>query len=125
LHPATLPKRTYSPRSGKLFSVTSGTNPPVADAEGDAAPPLALDEVLVRRERVATAVQWSKRIGYSCLLVSCIAVAFAIPNDLPRPLITLALATLAAACCILPLPIVLGYGVRAADRADRGLPDGH
>lgn len=83
------------------------------------------DPVSLRRARIARAVRMSKRIGYLCLLVSCVSVAVAIPTDLPRPLITLAIVCLAAACFILPLPIVLGYGVRAADREDRGITSRH
>ncbi|MGB2756369.1 MAG: hypothetical protein WBD02_01755 [Acidimicrobiia bacterium] len=83
------------------------------------------DPVTLRRNRIARRVAVSKRIGYICLLVSCISVAIAIPTDLPRPLITIAILSLAAACVILPLPIVLGYGVRAADREDRGIPRRH
>ena len=36
-----------------------------------------------------------------------------------RPLVTVTVVALVAGCVILPVPIVLGYGLRAAEREDR------
>jgi hypothetical protein len=40
-------------------------------------------------------------------------------TDFPALGVDLSIAALVAACVILPLPIVLGYGVRAAEREER------
>jgi hypothetical protein len=40
-------------------------------------------------------------------------------TDFPAVAVDISIAALVAAIVILPLPIVLGYGVRAAEREDR------
>lgn len=77
------------------------------------------DPVLARRARIARAAATGKRIGYLALLVAIVAFAVGLAADWPRWTVTLCVTGLVAACCILPLPIVLAYGVRAADREDR------
>ena len=43
-----------------------------------------------------------------------------------RPaMVTIVIGCLAAGSALLAPAIVIGYGVKAADRADRGEPDGH
>ena len=37
----------------------------------------------------------------------------------PSALLTVTVVSLVAACLVLPVPIVLGYGLRAAEREDR------
>jgi hypothetical protein len=55
-----------------------------------------------------------------------VAFGIAAATSFPGWAVTTCVAALIAACVILPVPIVLGYGVRAAqrdeDRAARGLP---
>jgi len=84
------------------------------------------DPVLQRRARVARLVQLFQRIGYGCLLLAMITFAVAAIASFPGWAVTTCVVALIAACVILPVPIVLGYGVRAAqrdeDRAARGLP---
>lgn len=110
---------------GAVWQACGMSNAPAGQTPPPVGNPIPDDEVTRRRARIATAVSISKRIGYFCLLVSCVSVGIALFNDLPRGLITTAIISLAAACVILPLPIVLGYGVRAADREDRGIPRRH
>jgi hypothetical protein len=42
-----------------------------------------------------------------------------VATDFPAVLVNLSAAGLVAACLILPVTIILGYGVRAAEREDR------
>ncbi|HEX5587803.1 MAG TPA: hypothetical protein VFZ17_10870 [Acidimicrobiia bacterium] len=77
------------------------------------------DPVLARRARIARAVSISKRLGYVLLLGAVVLFAIAALNDFPSGLVTATAVALIGACVILPLPIVLGYGLRAAEREDR------
>ena len=77
------------------------------------------DPVLVRRARIASAVKISKRIGYAALLVAMVAFAVGSVTDFPSWLVVTSIAGLVAATVILPIPIVFGYGVRAAEREER------
>lgn len=77
------------------------------------------DPVLARRARIARAVSISKRLGYVLLLGAVVLFAIAAASDFPSGLVTATAVALIAACVILPLPIVLGYGLRAAEREDR------
>ena len=83
------------------------------------------DPVLARRVRIGRVAADAKRLGYLCLLVSIVTFFVGLATDLNSALVTVSIVTLAAACLILPVPIIIGYGVKAADRADLGLPDGH
>ena len=77
------------------------------------------DPVIARRARIARAANLGKRIGYLALLVAIAAFAVGLASNWPTWTVTVAVTGLVAACCILPLPIVLGYGVRAAERDER------
>jgi len=78
------------------------------------------DPVLVRRARIASRVRTAKRIGYAALLVAIVAFAIAAATSFSGPAVVVAVVGLAVAFVVLPIPIVLGYGVRAAEREDRG-----
>lgn len=77
------------------------------------------DPVTARRARIARAVALGKRVGYTALLVSMVAFFIGLATDFPSWTVTAAVGGLVAACVVLPLPIVFGYGVRAAEREDR------
>jgi hypothetical protein len=77
------------------------------------------DPVVARRRRIARFVAIGKRIGYLALLVAIVAFFVGVATSFPSWTVTVSIAGLAIACLVLPLPIVLGYGVRAADREDR------
>lgn len=83
------------------------------------------DPVLARRQRIGRIAATAKRVGYVLVLVSVVTFFVGLATDFPPALVGVSIASLAAACVILPLPIIIGYGVKAADRADLGLPDGH
>ncbi len=77
------------------------------------------DPVSARRARIARAVRTATRVGYGLLLVAVVAFVAAALTDFPSALVAVTVAALVAACFVLPVPIVLGYGVRAAEREER------
>jgi len=77
------------------------------------------DPVVARRERIARFAALGKRLGYVALAVAIIAFFVGVAAGFPSWTVTVSVAGLVTACVVLPLPIVLGYGVRAAAREDR------
>jgi hypothetical protein len=78
------------------------------------------DPVVVRRARIAGRVKAAKRVGYTALLVAIVAFGIAIATSFSGVAVVIAVVGLAVAFVVLPVPIVLGYGVRAAEREERG-----
>jgi hypothetical protein len=79
----------------------------------------APDPVDVRRARISTGVKIAKRVGYGLLAVAMVSFLVAAATGFPSGLLTVTVVTLVAACLVLPVPIVLGYGLRAAEREER------
>lgn len=77
------------------------------------------DPILERRERIARLVAVGKRVGYSLLLGAVVAFVVAAIAGFPSWAVTVTIVALVGACIVLPVPIVLGYGLRAAEREDR------
>ena len=77
------------------------------------------DPVSVRRARIAQGVKVAKRVGYGLLGLAVVAFVVAAATDFPSGLLTVTIVALVAACLVLPVPIVLGYGLRAAIREER------
>lgn len=77
------------------------------------------DPVAARRARIARRVSLAKRVGYGLLLATIALFVAGAASDFPAALVDATVATLVAAVVILPLPIVVGYGIRAAERDDR------
>lgn len=77
------------------------------------------DPILERRARIARLVEVAQRIGYTALVIAIVAFLVGVVTDFPSWLVTVSIAGLVAAIVILPIPIVLGYGVRAAERDER------
>lgn len=80
----------------------------------------ALDPVVERRARIARAVTIAQRIGYLALIIAVIAFVAAFVSGFPGWLVAITIGALVAAIVILPVPIIFGYGVRAAEREERG-----
>jgi hypothetical protein len=78
------------------------------------------DPVASRRSRIASRVRLAKRIGYGALLVAIVAFGVAFAAGFSGTTVTVAVVGLVVAFVVLPIPIVLGYGVRAAEREERG-----
>jgi len=79
----------------------------------------AEDPVVVRRTRIARWVGLAKRVGYGLLLLAVVLFVIAAATGFPSGVTTATVVALVAACVVLPVPIVLGYGLRAAEREDR------
>lgn len=77
------------------------------------------DPVALRRARIARWVGLAKRVGYGLLLLAIVAFIVAAIAGFPSGVVTVTVVALVAACVVLPVPIVLGYGLRAAEREDR------
>jgi len=77
------------------------------------------DPVLARRARIARAAAVGKRVGYLALAVAIVAFFVGVVAGFPAWTVSVTITGLVVACVVLPLPIVLGYGVRAAAREDR------
>ncbi len=82
------------------------------------------DPVRQRRARIAGIVRIAQRVGYAALLLAIVAFIAGIVADFPDWLVVLTVAALVFAIVVLPVPIVLGYGVRAAEREERGTGHG-
>ena len=81
---------------------------------------MSIDPVRARRARMARLAATAKRIGYSLFLVAVLAfVAGALRRDFGPPVVTVVAVTLGVGSLLLAPAIVIGYGVRAADREDR------
>lgn len=78
-----------------------------------------LDPVILKRRRIRHWVGLAKRVGYTLLLVAIIGFFVALFTGFPGWVVTVIVVALVGACVVLPVPIVLGYGLRAADREDR------
>ena len=78
------------------------------------------DPVIERRARIARLVKVAQRVGYIALALAVVSFIVAFATGFPTWLVTITVAALFAAIVILPLPIVFGYGVRAAEREERG-----
>jgi uncharacterized membrane protein len=77
------------------------------------------DPVLARRERIGRLAALGKRVGYTALLIAIIAFFIGVATSFASWAVAVSIAGLAVSCVVLPIPIVLGYGVRAATREDR------
>ena len=83
------------------------------------------DPVLVRRAKFERAADWGKRIGYSLYLLAMVAFFVGLISGFNDTWGWIVLACLLAGSALLLPAIIVGYAVKAAHRADLGLPDGH
>jgi hypothetical protein len=77
------------------------------------------DPIAERRARIAKLARVGKRVGYLALAIAIVAFFIGFATSWPTWAVTVSVVGLVTACVVLPLPIVLGYGVRAAEREDR------
>jgi hypothetical protein len=77
------------------------------------------DPIAARRERIARVAALGRAVGYGALLVAIVAFFVGVVTDFPQWTVVTTIVALVAACVVLPVPIVVGYGVRAAAREDR------
>ena len=81
--------------------------------------------MLVRRARIGRLVATGQRIGYSLWLVSIVVFVVGAIVGFRPAMVTVVIGCLAAGSALLAPSIVISYGVKAADREDRGEPSGH
>jgi hypothetical protein len=81
--------------------------------------PDPVDPVRLRRARIARWAGLAKGAGYLALLVAVVGFAVGVVTGFSPTVVRVVVAALVATSVILPVPIVVGYGVRAADRDDR------
>jgi hypothetical protein len=79
-----------------------------------------VDEVAAKRARIARAVGLAKRVGYLGLLVAVIGFVAAVVTGFAGWTVAVSIAGLVVAIVVLPIPIIMGYGIRAAEREERG-----
>ena len=77
------------------------------------------DPVLARRARIGRFAALGKRVGYLALGIAIVSFVAGVATSFATWTVVVSTAGLVAACVILPAPIVLGYGVRAAAREER------
>lgn len=86
-----------------------------------ALPPLPDDDpVMVRRRRIAALVKVGKRIGYTALLAAIVVFFVGLATNFPPWTVDVIVGALVVSIVVLPAPIVFGYGIRAAEREERG-----
>jgi len=81
--------------------------------------------VLARRARISRLVALGQRLGYSLWLVAIVVFVVGAVTGFHPAMVTIVIGCLAAGSALLAPSIVIGYGVRAADREDQGLDSGH
>jgi hypothetical protein len=85
----------------------------------DAPDPVA-DPVAAQRLRIARLVGIAKRIGYLGLVVAIVAFVVSAITGFPDWAVGVTIGGLVVGIIVLPVPIILGYGIRAAEREERG-----
>lgn len=79
----------------------------------------AADPVLARRARIARWVEIGQKVGYGLFGVAIVAFFAGFVADFRGWVVTLIVGSLVTGSLILAPAIVFGYGVKAANRADR------
>ena len=82
--------------------------------------PESPDPVAAKRESIGKAVVVAKRVGYLALLVAVIGFVLSVVTGFESWAVGLTITGLVVAIVVLPLPIIVGYGIRAAEREERG-----
>ena len=77
------------------------------------------DPVLAKRARIARWVTIGQRVGYGLFGLACVAFVVGFIVGFETWITTLVAASIIVGSLVLAPAIVFGYGVRAADRADR------
>jgi len=78
------------------------------------------DEVLAHRARLATYVKVGKRVGYGLFAYAVVAFVFGAILGFAAWLVDSIIAAMLVGSVVLAPAIVFGYGIRAAEREERG-----
>lgn len=74
--------------------------------------------MIVRRRKLAKGAKAAKRAGYLLYAAAVVMFVVAMLTDLPTLLVQAIVVCLAVGAVLLAPAIVIGYGVKAADRED-------
>lgn len=100
--------------------MSGGPEPDEASAGGaSGAGSAPTDPVLVQRARMQRFARSGQRFGYGLFGAAVVLFFLGFPTGFPSWLITAIIACLAVGSIVLAPAIVVGYGVKAADREDR------
>ena len=80
------------------------------------------DPVVERRARIARWCEIGKRVGYALYGVAVILFFIGLATEYTTWLVTTIVVCMGVGAVVLIPAIILGYGVKAADREDRGEP---
>lgn len=80
---------------------------------------MSIDPVRTRRERVARWTRRANRVGYLCFAVAMVTFIVGFVVSFNASVATIVIASLVIGSVLLAPAIVLGYGVKAAERDDR------
>ncbi len=78
------------------------------------------DGVQARRSRMDGLARMGKRVGYTCLLAAMVAFAIGAAVGFTPTTVAMVVVALAVGSAVLLPAIIVGYGVRAAEREERG-----
>lgn len=67
----------------------------------------------------------AQRAGYSLWLVAIVVFVVGAATSFRPAMVTIVIGCLGLGSALLAPAIVIAYGIKAADRADRGEPSGH
>ena len=79
----------------------------------------SVDPVLARRRQWARFAELGQRVGYGLFGLALVLFVVAAVTDLPRVIVNSIVVALLLGSLVLAPAIVVGYGVKAADREDR------
>jgi anaerobic C4-dicarboxylate transporter len=80
------------------------------------------DPILERRARIRRLASLGQRVGYAAMGLAVLVFAVGAATGFPSWTVVVTVAALVVSIAVLPVPIVLSYGIRAAEREDRGRP---
>jgi hypothetical protein len=80
------------------------------------------DPVIERREKIGRWCEVGKRFGYALYGIAVVLFFIGLATEYTGWLVTTIVVCMAVGAVVLIPAIILGYGVKAADREDRGEP---
>jgi hypothetical protein len=83
------------------------------------------DPVLIKRAQASRLADLGQRVGYGLFGLAIVLFIIGFAVDFTSTLVSVIVAALVLGSAVLAPAIVVGYGVKAADREDLGLSDGH
>jgi 5,10-methylene-tetrahydrofolate dehydrogenase/methenyl tetrahydrofolate cyclohydrolase len=78
------------------------------------------DPVRQRREQVARLAAAARKAGWACFALACVAFIAGLVIDLSGLVVVVVVGSLALGSALLLPAIIVGFGVTAAEREDRG-----